>query len=115
MALRAWRAGYRVVEIPITFTERRQGASKISRRIVGEALLRTAWWGLRGSRPAAPPPTSVAAARPGTAAHPQHRGGDPAEHAEAEPDGEAAEPATGPRHTAASARPAPAPPITSVG
>ncbi len=62
MALRAWRAGFRVVEVPITFTERRHGASKISRRIVVEAVLRTAQWGLQGPRTSpAPHPDSVAA------------------------------------------------------
>ncbi len=67
LALAAWRAGFRVVEIPITFTERRAGASKISRRIVVEAVLRTALWGLTGPRrPAPPPPTSVAASGPAT-------------------------------------------------
>jgi glycosyltransferase involved in cell wall biosynthesis len=62
MALRAWRAGFRVVEIPITFVERRAGASKISRGIVAEAVLRTALWGATGPRRAAAPhPRSVAA------------------------------------------------------
>jgi glycosyltransferase involved in cell wall biosynthesis len=61
-ALRAWRAGFRVVEIPITFVERRQGASKISRRIVAEAVVRTAAWGLAGPRRPAPAhPRSLAA------------------------------------------------------
>lgn len=60
-ALRSWRAGFRVVEIPITFVERREGASKISRRIVVEAVMRTAGWGLAGPRHAAPVhPRSVA-------------------------------------------------------
>jgi glycosyltransferase involved in cell wall biosynthesis len=62
LALRTWRAGFRVVEIPITFVERRAGASKISRRIVGEAVVRTARWGLAGPRRAAEPhPLSVVA------------------------------------------------------
>lgn len=61
-ALQAWRAGFRVVELPITFIERRQGASKISRPVVGEALLRVARWGLAGPRgPARVHPGSVAA------------------------------------------------------
>lgn len=61
-ALQAWRAGFRIVELPITFTERRQGASKISRAVVGEALLRVARWGLAGPRgPARVHPGSVAA------------------------------------------------------
>jgi dolichol-phosphate mannosyltransferase len=35
---RALRAGFRVVELPIVFTERREGASKMTRPIVLEAL-----------------------------------------------------------------------------
>ena len=45
MVLRTWRAGFRVVEVPITFVERRAGASKISRAIVAEAVWRVATWG----------------------------------------------------------------------
>lgn len=37
---RALRAGYRVLEVPITFRERRVGASKMSRAIVAEAIWR---------------------------------------------------------------------------
>ncbi|MGH8885977.1 MAG: polyprenol monophosphomannose synthase [Egibacteraceae bacterium] len=48
MTLRAWQAGYTIVELPVVFTERREGASKMSRAIVAEALWRTASWGLRG-------------------------------------------------------------------
>ena len=40
MTYRARRAGFRVTEIPITFTERRVGGSKMSRRIVLEAIWR---------------------------------------------------------------------------
>jgi len=62
MALRSWRAGFRVVELPITFTERSEGASKFTRSIVVEALWRTARWGLAGPRRAAGVhPDSVAA------------------------------------------------------
>jgi dolichol-phosphate mannosyltransferase len=43
---KAWRAGFRVVEVPITFTERALGNSKMSRAIVTEALWRVAVWGL---------------------------------------------------------------------
>lgn len=50
MALRAWRLGFRILEVPITFTERREGASKISRAIVAEALWRVLLWGLTGPR-----------------------------------------------------------------
>ncbi|HEY2917099.1 MAG TPA: polyprenol monophosphomannose synthase [Candidatus Limnocylindrales bacterium] len=39
MTYRASRGGARIVEVPITFTDRRLGRSKMSRRIVFEALL----------------------------------------------------------------------------
>ena len=44
---RALQAGLTVVEVPIVFTERTSGVSKMSRGIVGEALVRVTWWGLR--------------------------------------------------------------------
>jgi dolichol-phosphate mannosyltransferase len=46
----AWRTllgGFRVVEVPITFTEREIGVSKMSGNIVREALLKITLWGLR--------------------------------------------------------------------
>jgi len=46
-AWRAVRAGARVAEVPITFTEREFGRSKMSGSIVGEALVRVTVWGLR--------------------------------------------------------------------
>jgi dolichol-phosphate mannosyltransferase len=63
MAHRAWQEGFRVVEVPITFTERTAGVSKMSRQIVAEALLRVAQWALTGGRRRArqPHPRSVAA------------------------------------------------------
>jgi dolichol-phosphate mannosyltransferase len=45
MAWRAVQAGFRVREVPITFTERERGASKMSSAIVGEALWRVTCWG----------------------------------------------------------------------
>jgi dolichol-phosphate mannosyltransferase len=45
LAWRAWRAGMRVVEVPITFVERQRGRSKMSRAIVAEALWRITVWG----------------------------------------------------------------------
>ena len=63
MALRTWRSGFRIVEIPITFVERTEGASKISRAIVAEALWRVVQWGVQGPRSPAPVhPRSIAAA-----------------------------------------------------
>ena len=47
LAWRTWRAGYNIVEVPIVFTERVRGKSKMSSSIVGEALIRVGWWGLR--------------------------------------------------------------------
>ncbi|MDQ1541498.1 MAG: dolichol-phosphate mannosyltransferase [Actinomycetota bacterium] len=47
LAWRSWQRGYRVVEVPITFVERVLGASKMSRKIVFEALWRVTLWGLR--------------------------------------------------------------------
>ena len=62
MVLRTWRLGFLVTEIPITFVERRAGASKISRAIVFEALWRVLLWGIAGPRrPAAAHPRSVVA------------------------------------------------------
>jgi dolichol-phosphate mannosyltransferase len=40
------RAGYRVVEHPITFVERSTGRSKMHAGIVVEALFRVTVWGL---------------------------------------------------------------------
>jgi dolichol-phosphate mannosyltransferase len=52
---RAWRMGYDVGEVPITFREREHGVSKISRRIVLEALWLVTVWGVQtrlgGRRP----------------------------------------------------------------
>jgi dolichol-phosphate mannosyltransferase len=51
MTFRAWRKGFRIVEIPIVFVDRTEGASKMSKRIVREAVWmvwRLRWWGLMG-------------------------------------------------------------------
>jgi dolichol-phosphate mannosyltransferase len=54
LVLRALRAGLRVAEVPITFTERTRGASKMSKGVVAEAFWRVTQWGiaarLRGRR-----------------------------------------------------------------
>lgn len=44
LALRTHAAGFRIVEIPITFVERTDGVSKMSRAIVAEALWRVPTW-----------------------------------------------------------------------
>ena len=46
-AWRAWRDGARIVEVPITFSERTYGRSKMSGSIVVEALVRVTLWGIR--------------------------------------------------------------------
>lgn len=46
LAYKTWRDGFRVLEVPITFTEREVGQSKMSRSIVTEAVWRVAVWGL---------------------------------------------------------------------
>lgn len=45
LAWRTVRAGFRVTEVPITFTERQIGTSKMSGNIVREALLKVTVWG----------------------------------------------------------------------
>jgi dolichol-phosphate mannosyltransferase len=47
MTYSARRAGARIVELPITFTDRTHGTSKMSGRIVVEAMLLVTWWGFR--------------------------------------------------------------------
>jgi dolichol-phosphate mannosyltransferase len=46
-AWRAIRSGARVAEVPITFTERALGRSKMSGRIVAEALVRVTVWAVQ--------------------------------------------------------------------
>ena len=43
MSFRAWKQGFRVVEIPIVFTDRVEGQSKMDKRIVREAIWMV-WW-----------------------------------------------------------------------
>jgi glycosyltransferase involved in cell wall biosynthesis len=50
MAHRTWQEGFRVVEVPIAFTERATGVSKMSKQIVAEALWRVGVWALTGGR-----------------------------------------------------------------
>lgn len=47
MVYRVAKAGGAIAELPITFVDRGRGVSKMSMRIVGEALVLTTWWGLR--------------------------------------------------------------------
>lgn len=46
LAWRAIKAGFKVVEVPITFVERERGQSKMSQSIVIEAMARVGRWGL---------------------------------------------------------------------
>jgi dolichol-phosphate mannosyltransferase len=50
LAWRAYRQGYRVTEVPITFTEREHGVSKMSGNIFKEQLLRVTTWGLQARK-----------------------------------------------------------------
>jgi dolichol-phosphate mannosyltransferase len=46
LAYRVSRAGGRIVEVPITFTDRTRGQSKMSPKVAAEELLLVTWWGL---------------------------------------------------------------------
>jgi dolichol-phosphate mannosyltransferase len=51
MTFRAWKKGFRIMEIPIVFVDRTEGTSKMSKKIVREAVWmvwRLRWWGVRG-------------------------------------------------------------------
>ena len=51
MNFRAWKKGFRLVEIPIVFVDRTEGESKMSKKIVREAVWmvwRLRWWSIRG-------------------------------------------------------------------
>jgi dolichol-phosphate mannosyltransferase len=51
MSFRAWQLGFRIVEIPIVFVDRTEGESKMSKKIVREAVWmvwRLRWWGITG-------------------------------------------------------------------
>jgi dolichol-phosphate mannosyltransferase len=43
MSFRAWKKGFKLVEIPIVFTDRDEGQSKMNKRIVREAIWMV-WW-----------------------------------------------------------------------
>lgn len=58
MVRRVHAAGGTVVEVPIVFTERAAGRSKMSRRIVAEALWQVTTWGLRDRLRRTPDPSS---------------------------------------------------------
>ncbi|MDP8978737.1 MAG: polyprenol monophosphomannose synthase, partial [Actinomycetota bacterium] len=54
MALRTWREGFRVVEVPIVFVERRAGSSKLTWAVAAEAAARLPLWAMRWPRHAPP-------------------------------------------------------------
>jgi len=45
MKYRAWRKGFRLLEVPIIFTDRQEGSSKMNKAIVWEAAWKV--WELR--------------------------------------------------------------------
>lgn len=51
MHFRVWRKGFQIVEIPIVFVDRTEGTSKMSKKIVREAVWmvwRLRWWAISG-------------------------------------------------------------------
>jgi dolichol-phosphate mannosyltransferase len=59
MLWRANRAGLRIAEVPITFTERRWGVSKMRGTIVIEAMARVTVWGIRAMFDKRVPPVTA--------------------------------------------------------
>ena len=52
MSFRAWKKQFRIAEIPIVFVDRSEGASKMSKSIVREAVWmvwRLRWWAMTGA------------------------------------------------------------------
>jgi dolichol-phosphate mannosyltransferase len=52
MSFRAWKKKFRIAEIPIVFVDRTEGTSKMSNKIIREAVWmvwRLRWWALRGA------------------------------------------------------------------
>jgi dolichol-phosphate mannosyltransferase len=50
MTWRSHRQGFRIIEVPITFTEREIGVSKMSGNIFKEQLLRVTLWGVQARK-----------------------------------------------------------------
>ncbi len=51
MSFRAWKRNFRIAEIPIVFHDRTEGESKMSKRIIREAIWmvwRLRWWAITG-------------------------------------------------------------------
>jgi dolichol-phosphate mannosyltransferase len=47
MAYRVAQLGEQIAEVPITFTDRVRGMSKMSGAVIFEELTRVTWWGIR--------------------------------------------------------------------
>jgi dolichol-phosphate mannosyltransferase len=47
LAYRVSRAGRKIVELPITFTDRVRGYSKMSMAVMVEEMTLVSWWGMR--------------------------------------------------------------------
>jgi dolichol-phosphate mannosyltransferase len=64
MAYRVALAGEGIVEVPITFTDRVRGTSKMNGAVIFEELTKVTWWGIRDrfKRRGRKPPYSVAPA-----------------------------------------------------
>lgn len=55
MKFKAWMAGFKIKEVPIIFTDRTLGSSKISKGIIKEAVwgvIKLRWWAIWGMRKA---------------------------------------------------------------
>ena len=62
MTFRAWKQGFRIVEIPIVFVDRTEGQSKMSKAIVREAVWmvwRLRWWAMTGRVPTSARPPQL--------------------------------------------------------
>ncbi len=72
MTHKLWRQGMKVVEVPIIFTDRFQGRSKMTRDIIREAVtmvIRLLFQNKCRRRPTGPPPGNPPSAKPGLPAH----------------------------------------------
>lgn len=63
LAWRAYRSGFRLVEVPITFADRERGASKMGSSVISEAMWRVAVWGTQSRLDALRRRTVLAPAR----------------------------------------------------
>jgi dolichol-phosphate mannosyltransferase len=65
MAYRVQQHGEAITEVPITFTDRVRGTSKMSGAVIFEELTRVTWWGIRDRvrRRPAPPASRISSRR----------------------------------------------------